>query len=156
MPDKREQILVRLLAILDDIDDFETVGRNRGFKDNDARPCAILLDNDEEIRVTGDRRGRQRMQVTVTTMRPQIHVVAKVMKVTNLDADGVNIGTILNSYRILITDAIAKDLDLLNLVGPNGDVAYEGCETDLKLGDNMEGQMLVKLALSYAFDPYQP
>jgi len=149
MSDKREQILLRLKAILETIPTIVTVVRNRGLMDNDSRPAAYLLDGDESFRLTGDRKGRVTMSQELITMRPQIFVIGKSLKPQN---EGV--GAALNGYRIGIIRAIAQDAALLALVGSNGDIAYNGCETDLKNGSLLDGQLRLDFAITYVLDPY--
>lgn len=158
MIDKRELILKTLFEILefmktnppDGVETFQTVARNRGLHDQDARPVAILMDGDEVSRLDGDRRGRQRMSPELITLKPQIFIVLKNRKPKN-----VLTGEDLNAYRIAIIRAIAQDVELLELVGTNGNLAYNGCETDLKSGQLAEGQMKLDFLITYVLDPYQ-
>jgi hypothetical protein len=40
------------------------------------------------------------------------------------------------------------------LITANGDITYDGCETDLKTGMEMVGTMQLSLSISHPFDPY--
>lgn len=150
--DRREAILVRIEAVLETVDGLETVARNRGLLDNDDRPAAVLLDGDEQERnprVGRNVTGRQAMTPVMMTMRPQVFVVLKNKKPAN---DGQ--GTLLNTVRTAIIQAIANDATLQTLVGSNGDMVYNGCETDMKSGAGLDGQARMDFSLTYPFDPY--
>jgi hypothetical protein len=152
MIDRREAILVRLLAIMGSIDDVETVARDRGLLDNDARPALVLLDGDEQERTPRVGRnvtGRQAMIPVMMTMRPQLFVVLKNKKPAN---EGQ--GPLLNTLRTAVITAIANDATLLTLVGSNGDIVYNGCETDMKSGSGLDGQARLDFSLTYPLDPY--
>jgi hypothetical protein len=69
------------------------------------------------------------MQPVIVKMMPQIFVVLKNKKPQN---DGI--GPELNDYRGKIIRALAYDAQLLALIGPNGDISYDGCLTDMKTG----------------------
>jgi len=146
---RREEVLARLFAILQAQDGFQTFKRNRGLLDNDVLPAILLLDGDETTRTSGERRGRVKMSPVIVTMRPQIFVLLKNVKPNNID-----VGTLLNTYRGAIVRAIAADTQLAALVGPNGDMSYDGAETDLKSGMPMEGQMQISVSISCPLDPY--
>jgi hypothetical protein len=49
----REEILNRVFEILETVPNLVTIARNRGLMDNDMRPCALLMDADEQTIVTG-------------------------------------------------------------------------------------------------------
>lgn len=147
---RREEILARLFAILQAQDGFNTFKRNRALLDNDALPAVILLDGNETVRTSGERRGRHGMSPVIVTMTPQIFVLLKNNKPTNDN----NVGTMLNTYRGAIIRAIATDAQLAALAGPNGELAYQTAETDLNTGMPLEGQMQINIAISCPLDPY--
>ena len=151
MIDKRETILSRTLYVLSQLTGIETVARNRGLMDNDMRPAAVLMDGDEIFRLTGDRRGRQMMSPTLITARPQVFVVLKNRKPQNVET-----GEDLNAFRVALIELMATDGVLLELIGTNGNMSYEGCETDLKSGGAAEGSMRLDFAITYTLDPYGP
>lgn len=146
---KRERILSRLEAIGLTIPSFETYARNRGLMDNDQRPVWILLDGDERTKLGGTGRGRRQMSPVLVTMRPQIWVSVKTRKPLNKE-----IGQELNLHRVNIISAIANDAVLLTEITPNGDIGYEGFETDLKSGSTLDGTMRLDFAITYPMDPY--
>jgi len=146
---RREQILSRVLALLGTVDGVETVARNRGLLDNDSRPALVLMDGDEAAKTTGAGRGRRQMSASILVMRPQVFIVLKLRQPLN-----VMVGEDLNAFRAKVVKALAEDPALLTLVGASGDIAYEGCETDLKSGMQVEGQMRLDFAITNVMDPY--
>lgn len=146
---RREDILARLFAVLASITELTTTARNRGMIKNDIMPVGILMDGDEDAVTNGVNRGRQRMSPALVVMHPQIYIILPIGKPTN-----VSVGQELNAFRGRLIRAIVSDQQLLTLIGPNGDIGYEGCETDLKSGMPMEGQMLIKLFVKTVMNPY--
>ena len=152
---RREEILGRMFEILDGMKaanpglSIQTVKRNRGLLDNDMRTALVLLDGDETTQLVGERRGRQKMSPVLVRMKPQVFAILKIKKPQN---EGV--GTDLNALRAAIIKAFADDAQLLALIGPNGDIAYDGCETDLKTGMSLEGQVQMSFSLLTVLNPY--
>lgn len=151
---KREEILSRLFTILEAMDapagfpEFETAVRNRALLDNDKCPALALLDGDETTKATGAGRGRIRMAPVIVTLHPQVFVLLKLKKPQN-----EAVGTHINAYRGGVIKAFAGDAQLLALIGPNGDITYDGCETDLKTGMEMTGQVQLNFSISCVLDP---
>jgi hypothetical protein len=151
MIDKRESILARLEVLLDTIPDILTVVRNRALLDNDDRPALVLLDGSElerAPRVGSNIPGRQAMTPVLVTMRPQIFYVPKSKLPQN-----ETVGTDLNTFRAAIIAAVGTDATLQSLVGTNGDIVYNGCETDLRSGAPLMGQARLDFAFTYWIDP---
>jgi len=146
---RREDILVRLMEILEAVQGYSAVARNRGDMDQNRRPALVLLDGDETSNLNGSGRGRVKMSPAIVTMRPQVFILLKTTRPQNED-----VGTDLNTRRGVIISAIADDAALITLLGPNGGIAYEGCETDLKSGGSLEGQMRLDFALTTTLNPY--
>lgn len=154
--DKREEILVRLLAILETLktdNTVETVVRNRGLLKNDERPALALLDGSESSTLLGGGRGRVKMSVARVTMRPQIFGLLKAQQPQGKTGTD-NIGTQLNVMRGKLIKAIATDAELLALIGPNGDLNYDGMETDLSTERLMDGEFMLNLSISCVMNPY--
>lgn len=147
-PAHREEILAQLFSILGGMSDFVSKVRNRGLLDNDARPAVALLDGDERQRIAAQR-GGGRMAPSILQMTPQVFILLKTKKPVN-----ENVGQDLNSLRVKVIQAFANDATLRTLVGANGDMTYDGCDTDLKTGASMEGQMQMFFTISTAFNPY--
>lgn len=152
---KREEVLDRVSTILQNLDGFESHARNRGLLDNDQFPATILLDGDETDltpgggTTSGRGSGRVRMSPAVMKMHPQIFIILKTKRPGNL-----GIGPQLNEFRGVIIKALAADEQLVALIGPNGNLSYDGCETDLKTGSAMEGQMQLSFSISCVMNPY--
>lgn len=154
MADKRELMLVRLLAILTSVAGMETVARNRGLMVNDKRPAIILLDGDESIQTQATKRSNSpELSATINRTRPEIYVLLKEGRPTNEIAGGLTIGSELNRLRIDITQKIASDAQLKTILGPNGGIRYLGCVTDLKSGNALSGEMRLDFTFDYVFDP---
>jgi hypothetical protein len=150
---RREEILVQVHAILTGLEGIVTSVRNRGLLDNDACPAITLLDGDEISKPLGGTRtlprGRRRMSPGIITLKPQVFLLLKYKKPGN-----AGVGEALNLYRGKIIQAIAGDEQLLSLITANGDITYDGCETDLKNGMDLTGTMQLSFSISHSFDPY--
>lgn len=154
MPDKREDILVRYLAIAQSVQiadtTIKTVIRNRGWKSNEDRPAIVLLDGDEANTGAEYRLGRGGLQMrpALVTMRPELYVLLDERRLQN-----DTVGQDLNNYRVLLARALAIDTQMVSLLGSNGKVVYNGCVTDLKSGSALTGQMRLDFAFTYLFVP---
>ena len=149
MADNREEILARMFTILATVTGMTSTFRNRGLIDNDQRPALVLLDGDDSTKTTGSGRGRGRMSPVIISMSPQVFVVLKLAKPQN-----EHVGTDLNAVRSEIIAKFASDDELLALIGTSGDISYDGCETDLKSGSPMEGQMRLDFTITTVMNPY--
>lgn len=148
--DKREQILQRLVEIMaEEYIQAKTIVRNRALIKQDDRPAIAIMDADETARLTGDKRGRVEMSPTLVTMRPEIYVIPKSQLPGN-----AGMGTTVNEFRFTMIRVIAQDPVLKDLVGSNGNIAYQGMVTDLKSGAFLDGQARLDFAFTYVLDPY--
>lgn len=147
---RREEVLARLFEILDNIEGRQTCARNRGILDQDKLPALVLLDGDETTKTLsgGSTRGRTGMSVAIVTMTPQIFVVLKLKKPGN-----ELVGQLVNTFRGRIISAIAADAQLMALIGTNGGITYDGCETDLKTGSPLEGELQLNFSITVPCDP---
>jgi hypothetical protein len=165
--DKAEKIKLRLKALLDTLvgtadGQFRTSWRNRAAVDpyssddpNDTDrvaqlPCVILLDGKEvpKLRTTGHN-VNGRAPATTMTLLPQVFII--LMPRENGTNEGV--GEELSAFRIKILDKLFNDQSLIALMGDNGELEYQGYDTDLQTGSAIEGQMRLDVALSYTFNP---
>jgi hypothetical protein len=145
MTDRREQILARLLAILETVEGVNGAVRNRGELPASKRPAVILLDGDEIARSTPPQhRGRLTLAPNLVDLSPEIYVVMDQREPIN-----EGIGEDMNTLRIAILKAIMSDSELATLLGANGDIQYNGCETDMASGRSMEGQMHLRMTFTY-------
>lgn len=150
----RELILKRLLALGETVTGFKTILRNEGLNDDGKKDCFVLLDGDEVLDLAPPSRGRGPVLMSTHLMRmtPQLFVLlkeARPQQVTN----GKNVGEILNEYRDALINAIATDTQLATLLGSNGKVVYNGCETDLKSGSTLSGTMRMDFAFTIPLTP---
>lgn len=89
------------------------------------------------------------MSPELVTMTPQLWILLQGR------ANHENVGQDLNAYRFALIELVAQDFELLQLLGSNGNISYEGCETDLKSGLPAQGSMRLDFAITYLVDPYQ-
>lgn len=157
--DMREDILVRIVAIMDALKterDIVTNCRNRGLMQNEQRPAQVLLDGDERPRLSVDTRrikGRAALMAPqIVTLSPQVFFLPKEKRPTNV-ADAKNIGTEANEWRIAFMAKLWADVELATLLGSNGSIVYNGCETDLKSGSAMSGEIRLDFIVNYVLRP---
>lgn len=140
MSDKREDILVRLLAIYRTVDGVAKVVRNEQVADDWDFPALMLLDADEEAEDrTGS--GRPPTGVVRVTMTPETYLI--------LGALPENVGSELNRYRARIVKAVLSDAELLTIVGKNGEIMYSGCATSLARGREIIGDIGLNFSITY-------
>lgn len=146
MTDRREQILCRLTELLGTIDGINLVARNRDEISEKSRPAIMLLDADESVEIGPDGAKPPRSPALIS-MTPEIYVI--------LGATPEEVGSILNAFRARIIKAILTDETLSSLVGPNGQIRYDGCATGLSRGRSMEGEMGLSFSFIYPLIPAQ-
>ncbi len=157
MIDVREQILLRLVAILGGVSGLLNVYRDRDVVppiDKETLspnlPAAWVLQGGERKRgaslgryVTGE------MPPQLMTMTPQIWIV---LMPTSTVANA-NQGALLSSYRVEVINAVIHDVQLITLIGTNGEIEFTDCVTDMQSGGDMEGQMHLGFAFTYVLNP---
>jgi hypothetical protein len=147
--DRREQILARLLVVLETVSGVRVAVRNRGELPPNKRPAVILLDADEIAReAPPQQRGRLTMAPNLVDMSPEIYVV-----MDQREPQNASIGEDMNTLRIAIMKAIMSDDQLAAILGSNGDIQYNGCETDMASGRSLEGQMHIRMTFTYVLRP---
>lgn len=151
MTDKREIILTRILAALAAIPGVQTTWRNRGELPEDKRPAVVLLDGTESSRTDTFDRGRIKASVNIITMLPQVFLLLKPRDTPKNEG----VGEELSDYRTKIIKAICSDSELVNYVGPNGQIEYRGCDTDMQTGSTLSGEMQLHFAFRYVLNPDQ-
>jgi hypothetical protein len=153
MRDVREEILVRLLEVLNSNEAIPLVVayRNRADVETMARPCAVLLDGAETATGSLQRKSGRGpdVRVDLMEMRPQIFLFLRARK----ESEAAERGPELNEFRIGIMNAVRNDTQLLELVGSNGSIFYRGCDTDMQTGEAVQGMMLFHFAFQYILDP---
>lgn len=143
--DKREQILVRLLAVLKGIVGVAEVYRNKDEVPEAAKPAIVLLDGNEATDVDPPS-NRPPSAAVRLTMTPEVFIFID-------SPDHEAIGTSINDWRAKIIWAVLHDAQLLALVGTNGKLRYVGCETATARGRRIEGQLLLKFEPVYVLRP---
>ena len=146
MTDKREQILVRLQGLAQDLPGIVAAFRNIDEISDRQRPCIVILDADEAAD-DADPAGLARRPHAPRRvgMTPEIYVM--------LGAKPEDVGTAINVFRAAFIKAVLMDSELATLVGSNGDIRYEGCATGLARGRNMEAEMGLSFTFSYILRP---
>lgn len=154
--DKREQILVRVEAILTalaadtgiyvwrdmaELDEEETSPGSGIFKE---MPAYVLLDGVETSQTkSSDKRGPQ-----IMLLQAQIFYVP----VPTANRLNVGVGPDLSAKRVAMIKAIMQDGSLQNLVGDNGFIEYRGMETDMQTGAEVKGQFRMDFAFAYVLN----
>jgi hypothetical protein len=150
--DKRENILARVFTIMGTVPGIETTRRNMGMLTTDKRPAMVLLDGDEIPRLSVDTnriKGRQALLAPqIISCRPEVYILLKEARPNTEET-----GTQLNAFRIAFFEKLWADETLAGLLGSNGTLVYYGCETDLKSGSAMSGQMRLDFVMNYPFIP---
>jgi hypothetical protein len=151
--DKREQILLRLQAILGGITGLAPtqVFRDRGEFDEERAvfPFSVLLDGTER-KLSEGRDGRGGVVLPmIMELSPQIFLMLK-PKVLNKASE---YGPEISGWRVKVIKAIFYDSALLALLGANGGIDYRGMDTDMQTGQNMEGQIRFNFAFRYVLNP---
>jgi hypothetical protein len=156
MKDRREQILERLMVLLATVPTVKVimrnVVRNRGELPLEERPAISLLDADEVARGPSQTQQRGRLVAgsvtTIVEMTPEIFVVMDARKQENK-----LIGEDMNAMRMLILQLIFNDIGLADIMGAHAQRRYVGCQTDMGQNREMEGQMNIQIAFTYALLP---
>ena len=154
----REDILQHLQSLLGNITGLVGCFRNRGDLPNepDKVPAAILLDGTERLVQTIPVQNRAMMPPAIMGLRPQIFVILRPRDdLTNETLDGIAaaIGPELTYYRDQVLAAIVNEPTLLSLLTPDGQITYEGCDTDMQTGSSIRGQLLMHFEFKYVLFP---
>ncbi len=144
MPDLREEVLARLVAIAAEVPGIATAGRNRIGLSETARPAIVVLDADEAAEEE-ERASRPGHAPQLVVMTPELFMLA--------GRPAAEIGAELNTFRRRIVRRVLTDVTLHGLTGPNGFVRYAGCATALAAGRSMEGEMRLAFAIRYVLRP---
>jgi len=143
--DRREAILVRLLAVCETVPGFVTVARNRIALDDLKLPAMSMIDGGEEAD-DSDPPSRPTSTPRRVTMSPRVIMLAQGSEET--------IGTILNGYRAALIKAICGDADLESLtkLGP-GKVRLQACNLMIDPARSTVGSMSVDFSITYVLRP---
>lgn len=144
MADVREEIMVRLMSVVADVDGIKSIYRNTKTVSEDKLPAAILLEGDEEA----DDNDPQRRPINSprrVQMIPQLAIVS--------GAIPEEVGTDLNTLRVRTIKAIIDDATLRDLTLNSTGVRYLGFDSELAPGRSMIGQYTLRFGLTYALKP---
>lgn len=148
MIDVRENILARLVVIVDAVANFKQVYRNYVDLTEDDLPAAAVLDGDEETDDTTDASMRPPNRPTLATMHPEI-IVFKIAP---------QVGPDISVLRRELVKAVLYDTELNQQIVKtgrygNGAIRYLGCQTDLAWGRSMFGALKANFLFKYALKP---
>lgn len=148
MADVREDILVRLHAILATIPNVRSAQRNNGDITEDQLPAAILFDGDEDTDDASDASMRQPYRPTMVTMTPEI-----VLAQQSAEA-GSDLTTLRRELiKRVLTDTALNETIVKTGRNGNGAIRYLGCQTDFGDGRSLTGSLLARFLFKYALKP---
>jgi hypothetical protein len=139
--DRREQIIARIVLIAGGLPGVKTVERNKTQISERQRPAIVVLDGNEEGAVGEFALGRPAITPKIISMMPEVWLMVGGPKET--------VGSALNELRAAVVRAILEDFSLQDFVGETGGYQYQGCVTDLTLGEQSEGLMGLHFAFHY-------
>ena len=139
--DKRELLLQRLVAVATSLPGVKTVLRNSDEISEHKRPAIAVFDADETADERALRQGHAGRAPNIVEMTPEVLIL--------LGAIPERVGSALNALRASLVKAVLADAELIALAGPNGDVRYVGCSTQLGHGRSMEASMAVHFSFAY-------
>jgi hypothetical protein len=147
---KREDILARLLEILNTVEDLKTVARNLDEFPEAVRPMAILLDGGEESVPELQRPWVKGKAYTVVQMNPLI--------VVSIGGKPEDIGTDINELIARIVTAVMTDAELTTIVVANAQCGVYYLATDDRLNHSlaMDCDMQMRFGIRYTLLPNAP
>jgi hypothetical protein len=153
--DTREAVLAQLFTIMGTMPAIVTNARNRGLMTNEKRPAQVLLDGDEQPRLSVDTNRIRGMQMAMAPqlvmLRPEIFYLPTEKRPLNNTPQ--NIGTEANAWRVEFLSRLWADTGLADILGSNGSIVYYGCETDMKSGSAMSGEIKLDFMVIYVLRP---
>jgi len=147
---KREDILARLLAILNTIEVFKLVARNLDEFPERVRPAVILLDGDEEAVAELARPWVKGKAYSVIQMNPLI--------VVSMGGRPQDVGTDINELMARIVTAVMSDAELTTIVVANNQCGVYYLATDYRLNHSlaMDCDMQMRFGIRYTLLPVAP
>jgi hypothetical protein len=134
--DRREEILVRLLAISLGITGVTRAVRNRTNISPGLGATIVIWNGDEEVVLQKPGRGPK-----IVEMTPVLRVM--------VEAGADDVGTLLNRLRRRMLRAILDDEELRALTGTNGEIRYDGLANSLERGLMVEGEDWLTFVFRY-------
>jgi hypothetical protein len=111
-------------------------------------PAILLLDGDETRDMSKPRAQRGLVENGIPSqimkMTPEIYVVLDTRTILN-----VNAGKDLNTARLAILATLFPDRTLQKIIGPEGDINYDGSITDFSRNRTMKGQLGISITFTY-------
>jgi hypothetical protein len=142
--DVREDILVRLLAVVASIPNIRSAQRNNVDIPEDQLPAALVFDGDEETDDASDLSMRPPSRPTVVRMQPEIVIVKQA------DAVGSDLTTLRRELiRRVLTDTELNEQIVKTGRFGNGAIRYLGCQTDLGWGRSLQGALRAQFMFKY-------
>ena len=147
---KREDILARLLVILNTIEVFKLVARNLDEFPERVRPAVILLDGDEEAVAELARPWVKGKAYSVIQMNPLI--------VVSMGGRPQDVGTDINELMARIVTAVMSDVELTTIVVANNQCGVYYLATDYRLNHSlaMDCDMQMRFGIRYTLLPVAP
>lgn len=141
--DTREQILARLLVIVQGVSGIATAARNALDISETKLPAIVIHDGDEEAHDNSQAVG---LAGNVVTMTPQISIL--------IGDTTDNIGTTANSFRAAVQKAILSDATLTELCGRVRPAGARYVSSSFTLFDGTDAaEVTLQIAISYWFNP---
>jgi hypothetical protein len=159
--DKRELIILRIVAAFGAAPGMnDNVFRDRGDLPGVKLPAGVVLDGSERStsKIAQSRGSRNTSPHSnsllvraplIMELTPEIYWVMDPFPLKRAN----EYGPLLSQWRVKIIKAILLDDQLASLVGPNGDIEYNGSDTDMQSGRTMEGQMQFYFTFRYVLNP---
>lgn len=141
--DKREAVMLRLVAIANAIGDVESAERNAALTDDsDVRRISVLEGAEEVIEEAGSRHAADK---GIVVMIPQLLIAC--------GARTREVGSDLNVIRARLIKAVMTDTELLALTVNKRSIRYAGMDSDLAFAMLMEGRMAIRFRIAVMLDP---
>ena len=140
MKDVREDILARLLVVVEGIPNIRSAHRNNVDIPEDSLPAVVVFDGDEETNGADDRSARLSGRPYVARMMPEI-VIAQQAEL---------VGGELSTLRRELIRRVLNDATLIAHVGGNGAIRYLGCQTDIGWMRSLHGALLAQFMFQYS------
>lgn len=145
MTDRREQILVRLLALAEAVAD--RAARNEPNITGKIGTAIVLWDGREATPEQDF--PRRSLTPTIVEMLPELHILR--------EQPAADIGTGLNAVRLSLIKTVLTDAapggTLYVILTPNGGARYDALDPDIVVGRSAEGAHVVRFAIRYPLIP---
>lgn len=157
--DAREAIIQLIMSSLQGIPGLVNVFRDRGIGEpydvetnTPMLPAAIFLDGREHsTQPSTQGHGYRPGQVPPVPMifEPQIYII--LLPRTTMANEGV--AAELAMWRMLVLKAMLRNEALMNLLGSEGDIHFQGLSTDMQSGSLCRGEIRFDFAIKYVLSP---